>query len=41
VTGVEDDGRATAKLDLQLDPEVEPLPVDSTVIVRSRSALGI
>ncbi len=36
-------GRATAnaKLDLKLDPEVEPLPVDSTVIVRSRSALGI
>ena len=36
-----DDGAANAKLDLKLDPEVDPLPVDSTVIVRSRSALGI
>jgi virulence factor Mce-like protein len=36
-----DDGAANAKLDLKLDPEVEPLPTDSTVIVRSRSALGI
>ena len=37
----QDDGTATAKLDLKLDPEVEPLPTDSTVIVRSRSALGL
>jgi virulence factor Mce-like protein len=36
-----DEGVANAKLDLKLDPEVEPLPTDSTVIVRSRSALGI
>jgi virulence factor Mce-like protein len=41
VTSGSDDGTATAKLDLRLDPEVEPLPNDSTVIVRSRSALGI
>jgi virulence factor Mce-like protein len=44
VAGDQDDGTegtAHAKLDLQLDPEVEPLPLDSTVIVRSRSALGI
>ncbi len=37
----QDDGTATAKLDLRLDHEVEPLPADSTVIVRSRSALGL
>ncbi|MGI8462310.1 MAG: MlaD family protein [Solirubrobacterales bacterium] len=36
-----EEGTANAKLALKLDPEVEPLPVDSTVIVRSRSALGI
>ncbi len=36
-----EEGAANAKLDLKLDPEVEPLPVDSTVIVRSRSAIGI
>jgi virulence factor Mce-like protein len=36
-----EDGASNAKLDLKLDPEVDPLPVDSTVIVRSRSALGI
>ncbi|HEX6116435.1 MAG TPA: MlaD family protein [Solirubrobacterales bacterium] len=37
----DDQGAANAKLDLRLDPQIEPLPVDSTVIVRSRSALGI
>ncbi len=30
-----------AKLDLKLDRSVQPLPVDSTVIIRSRSALGL
>jgi virulence factor Mce-like protein len=30
-----------AKLDLQLDRSVDPLPTDSDVIVRSRSALGL
>ena len=37
----QEDGTANAKLDLRLDPEVEPLPRSSTVIVRSRSALGL
>jgi virulence factor Mce-like protein len=30
-----------AKLDLKLDKSVDPLPIDSDVIVRSRSALGL
>ncbi|HEY8466384.1 MAG TPA: MlaD family protein [Solirubrobacterales bacterium] len=34
-------GEARAVADLKLDPEVEPLPVDSTVVVRARSALGL
>jgi virulence factor Mce-like protein len=36
-----EDGSATARFDLKLDKDVEPLPVDSTLIVRSRSALGL
>ncbi len=36
-----EDGTLTAELDLKLDQDVDPLPVDSTVIVRSRSALGL
>jgi virulence factor Mce-like protein len=36
-----DDGTVSAKLDLKLDKEVDPLPEDSTVTVRSRSALGL
>ncbi len=36
-----DDGSAVAQLDLKLDPDLDPLPRDSTVIVRSRSALGL
>ena len=35
------DGNPTARLDLKLDPELEPLPADSTFLVRSRSALGL
>ncbi|MGZ4275545.1 MAG: MlaD family protein [Solirubrobacteraceae bacterium] len=35
------DGSVTAILTLQLDTTVKPLPVDSTVIVRPRSALGL
>jgi virulence factor Mce-like protein len=35
------DGSATAKLTLELEPELEPLPVDSTIVVRPRSALGL
>jgi virulence factor Mce-like protein len=36
-----DDGTATARLDLRLDADVEPLPADSKITVRSRSALGL
>lgn len=36
-----ENGSTTAQLNLKLDKEVEPLPKDSTVIVRSRSALGL
>jgi phospholipid/cholesterol/gamma-HCH transport system substrate-binding protein len=37
----QEDGTVIAQLDLKLDKDVEPLPVDSTVIVRTRSALGL
>ena len=36
-----EDGEVTARLDLKLDRDVEELPVDSTMIVRARSALGL
>jgi ABC-type transporter Mla subunit MlaD len=36
-----EDGTVSAKLDLKLDADVEPLPEDSTMIVRARSALGL
>jgi virulence factor Mce-like protein len=36
-----EDGSLSAKLDLKLEESVDPLPVDSTVTVRSRSALGL
>jgi virulence factor Mce-like protein len=35
------DGSATAKLKLELDPDLEPLPRDSTLLIRPRSALGL
>jgi hypothetical protein len=35
------DGSAAAKLRLELDPSVEPLPVDSKLLIRPRSALGL
>jgi virulence factor Mce-like protein len=35
------DGSVTAQLSLKLETTVKPLPVDSTVIVRPRSALGL
>jgi ABC-type transporter Mla subunit MlaD len=35
------DGSVTAKLQLELDPDLEPLPVDSTIRIRPRSALGL
>ncbi len=34
-------GANHAELNLKLDPDVKPLPMDSTVIVRARSALGL
>ena len=36
-----EDGRVTAKADLKLDKNVDPIPVDSTVVVRAKSALGL
>jgi virulence factor Mce-like protein len=35
------DGSATAQLSLELEPELEELPVDSTIRIRPRSALGL
>jgi virulence factor Mce-like protein len=34
-------GAVRAKVDMKLDKNVDPLPTDSTVVVRSRSALGL
>jgi ABC-type transporter Mla subunit MlaD len=36
-----DDGEPTALLRMKLDKEVEPLPADSTFLIRPRSALGL
>jgi virulence factor Mce-like protein len=36
-----EDGTASAKVNLKLDKSVDPLPQDTTVAVRSRSALGL
>jgi virulence factor Mce-like protein len=36
-----EDGTVSAKLDLALDTDIEPLPEDSTIEVRARSALGL
>jgi phospholipid/cholesterol/gamma-HCH transport system substrate-binding protein len=35
------DGRVAAELSLRLDQSVEPLPVDSTITIRPKSALGL
>jgi virulence factor Mce-like protein len=35
------DGRVAARLSLSLDKNVEPLPVDSTMMIRPKSALGL
>jgi virulence factor Mce-like protein len=35
------DGSVIARLDLKLETTIQPLPVDSTVIIRPRSALGL
>ena len=40
-TTTDDTGEVYAKVDLKLDKSVEPIPEDSTVIVRARSALGL
>jgi virulence factor Mce-like protein len=37
----DENGDVSARLDLKLDKDVEELPVDSTVVVRARSALGL
>jgi virulence factor Mce-like protein len=37
----EEDGETLAVLQMELDPDVEELPVDSTTIVRARSSLGL
>lgn len=37
----EGDNPPTAEIQLKLDKQVEPLPVDSTMIIRPRSALGL
>ena len=34
-------GKPTASLDMKLDEELRPLPIDSTFVVRARSALGL
>lgn len=36
-----EDGTLSARLQLKLQPNVEPIPNDSSLIVRSRSALGL
>ena len=37
----QDDGSVMAKLDLKLETRIKPLPVDSTIMIRPRSALGL
>jgi virulence factor Mce-like protein len=36
-----EDGDASAEISMKLDSDLEPLPVDSTFLVRPRSALGL
>ena len=36
-----DDGSLSARLDMKLDEDANPIPTDSTVSVRARSALGL
>jgi virulence factor Mce-like protein len=36
-----EDGNVAAELDLSLDKNVDPLPVDSTITIRPKSALGL
>jgi virulence factor Mce-like protein len=37
----QEDGSVSAKLNMELNEDLDPLPEDSTVIVRARSALGL
>ena len=37
----DEDGTLSARLDLKLDADVDPLPIDSSLTVRARSALGL
>jgi len=37
----QDNGSVMAKLDLKLETRIKPLPVDSTIMIRPRSALGL
>jgi virulence factor Mce-like protein len=37
----QEDGSVSAKVDMELNQDLDPLPDDSTVIVRARSALGL
>jgi len=37
----QEDGSVMAQLDLKLETRIRPLPVDSTIMVRPRSALGL
>ena len=37
----EDNGAVMAKLDLKLETRIKPLPADSTIMIRPRSALGL
>jgi virulence factor Mce-like protein len=42
VRAVRDDrGRSTAEIEMKLDQELEPLPIDSTFVIRPTSALGL
>jgi ABC-type transporter Mla subunit MlaD len=36
-----EDGSVTARFDMTLDKTAEPIPVDSEIVVRARSALGL
>src|SRR5215208_7235178 len=36
-----ENGRVTARVDLKLDKNVDPIPKGSTVVIRARSALGL
>ncbi|MDX6587328.1 MAG: phospholipid/cholesterol/gamma-HCH transport system substrate-binding protein [Solirubrobacterales bacterium] len=36
-----EDGSVTARFDMTLDEDAEPIPVDSEIVIRARSALGL